>query len=157
MSEKLCPATGWAKSNELPPSVCVQHVFFTLRVSVYTPKKGKIDYGENPLYGFAIKLAIVPRCSLLPGIHVSPIDSHAPSSQCMPVHPSASHRIQVHPNASHCMRLHQAPSDSIRLSSTCKNWRSMENIESSSPEISRAIPGRSLRVDLEFLGLDPKF
>ena len=65
-----------------------------------------------------------------PGIHVSPGYMYPSASQCIPVH--------------------ETPSDSIRVSSTCKSWRSMENVQNSSSEVSRAVPGRSQRVDPEF-------
>ena len=97
------------------------------------------------------------QCLTVPYSALQCLAVHPSASQCIPVHPSASQCIPVHPSASHCITLHETPSDLIRLSSTCKNWRSMENVQNSSSEVSRAVPGRSQRGDPEFLGLDPKF
>ena len=93
-------------------------------------------------------------------------DTCIPGDRCSPqrlsctlttVHPSASQCITLHPSASQCITLHETSSDSIRLSPICKSWRSLENVQNSSWEVSRAVPGRSQRGDPEFSGPDPKF
>ena len=91
-------------------------------------------------------------CSLTQShaVSCSPMQSHAVSFSLIQSHAVSYSLMQSHAVSCSLMQSHAVLPASIGFSSIPKSWESMENVQNASREVSRAVPGRSQRVDLEF-------